>query len=277
MDSRQQLVATVLDPPFQLENRGPRAAGSLLGLLVVGWVAIWFSIGLSQGDLLIALRPGLAEHLRVLYIVALYLWLMIATTWCWKRFPPSWVSLGRPAQFLKSFGLGLGLLVAHRGCLWILGLWHPPSGVALSLLALAFLTSPLLAISEELVFRGYLYGNLRGLPGRIGVSLFFALLHLFRPGGLTMKLALGFGLFAVSWLLIEQLERKRTVMAPAGLHASWVIGAILDPPGNTSPHWFSGLGGEAIAGVLSWLQILTLLLWWRRTDSSKTQPPRGHT
>lgn len=239
-----------------------RAVFSLLGALLAGWVAIWLSLGLANGDPTLLLRPGVGETLKVTYLVMLYAWLMTATGLCWRRFPPLDVKLGTLRDLAQGLGLGWSLLLLHRGLLWLLGLWHPTSPFPWSLLLLAFVTSPLLGLSEELLFRGYFYGHLRGKNGaKIGVSLFFALLHLFRPGDLAFKLCLGFGLVLVSLALMKCLDHQNRLLLPTGLHASWVVAAVVDPPSNLQSGWLGGLKGEPMAGLLAWTLLLAIILW----------------
>jgi membrane protease YdiL (CAAX protease family) len=239
----------------------PKAALSLVGALLAGWVAIWLSLGLANGDPTLLLRPGVGDTLKITYLVLLYAWLMTATALCWRRFAPTNLCIGRFSDLLGGLTLGWSLLILHRGTLWICGQWHPSSPFPWSLLLLAFLTSPLIAFSEELVFRGYLYGNLRTTAGKVLVSLFFALLHLFRPGDLIFKLSLGFGLFLVSLALMKCLDQRNRLLYPTGLHASWVVAAVVDPPQNLQSGWFGGLRGEPMAGLLAWLLLMVIILW----------------
>jgi membrane protease YdiL (CAAX protease family) len=151
--------------------------------------------------------------------------------------------------------------------------WHPvwPSTQAwLSALWLA----PLLAAVEEGVFRGYLYGALRAERGRapaaLGVSLFFALVHLFRPGTLTFKLAFGLGLVLCSLVLIVVVERAG-LWAAAAMHSSWISANVLDPPGRVESGWWSGLTGEPSAGLCSWILLILLGLTCWKTLPSKVE------
>lgn len=243
--------------------------GILVLLLLLGWVATWLSLGLLNGSPTLLLHPGSSDRLRITYLVMLYAWLLLATAFCWKRWGPS-----RPfgsarfsrslAYFLGFFAAGLGLLAVQRSLLWGLGWWLPPSALNPQLVLIAVLTSPLLAVAEELVFRGYLYGVAREEfgegPALVGVNLFFALLHLFRPGGLMFKLAYGFGLWLAGVVLTLALRRTGRLSAPMGLHASWILAGVIDPPGKVVPSLVAGLRGDPAAGLIGWGFLIFMML-----------------
>ena len=256
-----------------------KRAASLLGWLLLGWVLCWLSLGLLAGEPLLLLRPGSPENMRVAYLVGLYFWLLGATAYCWRGQGPRWVRWGGPADFLGGFALGAAFLALHRGILGGLGWWQPAQPFPWAILGLALLTSPLLAWAEEWVFRGYLYGVLREewgkLPAALSVNLFFAGVHLFRPGGLEFKLALGFGLFVVGLVLTLALERRGRLLAGIGLHASLVVAGIVDPPAQTVPGLWAGLRGEAPAGLLGWLLLLMLGLLLQWTKVPRNPAPNG--
>ncbi|CAM9927722.1 unnamed protein product [Phaeothamnion confervicola] len=239
-----------------------KGAGRLLGFLLAGWIFSWLSLGLWQGAPLVLLRPGCPDFLRIPYLAMLYLTLVASTAYCWRRWGPSWVSWGGAGDFVAGYGLGTGFLLVQRGILWAGRSWNPPTPFPWGLLGLALVTSPLLAWAEEWVFRGYLYGVLREERGRwtaaIGVNAFFASVHLFRPGSAGFKVALGLGLFLVGLILTLALERRGRLLLPIGLHSAWIVAIVVDPPVDTVPGLWSGLHGESVAGVLSWLLLLVL-------------------
>ena len=249
-----------------------KRALSLVLVLLVGWVLSWLSLGLWQGDPTLLLRPGCPDWLKIPYLVSLYFVLVAGTAFCWRRYRPGWVSWGGPADWLGGFALGIGFLLIQRGVLATLGCWTPPQPFPWSLLGLALLTSPLLTWGEEWVFRGYFYGVLREEWGRwpagVGVNLLFALVHLFRPGELTFKLALAWGLFLVGGVLTLALERRGRLFLPMGIHTAWVVAIIIDPPAQTVPGPWSGLHGESVTGIVSWL-LLGVLAWVLTTVGKK--------
>jgi membrane protease YdiL (CAAX protease family) len=240
-----------------------KRAGILVLFLALGWVATWLSLGLAHGDPTVLLRPGTTDSLRIPYLVMLYAWLLVATRLCWARWGPPRPSL-KVSAFFTFLALGLGLLAVQRSLLWVCGWWTPPTGIDLRLLLLASITSPLLAVAEELVFRGYLFGVVREERGElialVGVNLFFALLHLFRPGDLWFKLVYGVGLWLAGAVLTLAYRCTGQLSAPMGLHTSWILVSVLDPPGRVTPGWLPGLRGDPAAGLVGWA-FLMVMAW----------------
>lgn len=240
-----------------------------LGLVALGWIFSWAVVGVYAGRPLIALQPGTPEPLRVTYLVLLYLSLVGTTVVCWRGWGPSSPGWSRPGWLLGGLLAGVVSAGLHRFLLWLGGWWSWPALPAAHFLLLALLTSLLLGVTEEAVFRGYLFGVAREEYPRaqalVGVSLFFALVHLFRPGGADFKLAFALGLLLTSWVLCRVVEVSGQVWPAAGLHSGWILMNVLDPPGRVVPGWISGLEGDPAAGALGWLLLLglgfSLTLW----------------
>jgi len=222
----------------------------------------WLGLGLSQGDPTLLLRPGAArEGLKLAYLGILYAWLLGASAWCWRRWGPRRPSWKQPELFFLGLGVGLGGLVLHRGLLWLLG-DYTPHLPAPQVALIALVTSPLLALAEEMVFRGYLFGTVREDHGRVaayvGVNGFFAVLHLLRPGTLDYKLALGLGLFLVGCVLSRWAEVSGSLWPSIGLHSALVLGNVVDNGSAVQAGWLSGLRGDPAAGLLGWVLLLGL-------------------
>lgn len=237
-------------------------AGRLVAALALGWVVTWLLLGLSQGDPTLLLRPGAAsEPLKLAYLGLLYAWLLGASGWCWKRWGPRLPGWRRPGLFFLGLGIGVVSLTVHRGLLWLLG-DYTPQLPALNVALIALVTSPLLALAEEMVFRGYLFGTVREDYGRaaayLGVNGFFAVLHLLRPGTFDYKLALGLGLFLVGCVLSRWAEASGSLWPAIGLHSALIIGNVVDNVSVVQPGWLSGLRGDPAAGVLGWVLLLGL-------------------
>lgn len=237
-----------------------KQAGLLLTGLAMVWVGCWLGLGLLFGQPTLLLHPLEApEYLRVLYLLMLYGGMVALLVVLWRKSPPG-VPWGRPATAAKAWGLAAGGVLLQRLCLG--SAWHPQWPDAAALLSAALL-APWLALVEEAVFRGYLYGSLRRGQGRIlaalTVSGFFALVHLFRPGTAEFKLCYGLGLVLTSLVLIVVVE-KAGLLASAAMHSAWISANVLDPPGRVDPGWWSGLNGEPTAGLCSW--VLLILLGW---------------
>ncbi len=210
-----------------------------------------------------------------------------------------------------AFGLVLGVLLIALlyGVAWVLGwvevtetfvirpvedaLWVPPFVPAL---VGPFAVFVVIAVVEELVFRGYLLRNaaegLRGLGARtavllswLGSSALFGLFHIYNPHatwGSTLNLALMGMMFGLGMVLTGRLA------LPIGLHLTWNFaqGSLFGVPvsGNKlssvmvlvtrdvgPPLWMGGpFGPEAgLLGVaVTGLGCLLIVLWvWRQEGS----------
>jgi len=210
------------------------------------------------GEPLLLLHPLRApEYLRVVYLLLLYGGLMALLAWRWRKEPP-YIRWGSAATALRIGALGITFVGLQRLCLG--SAWQPvwPSLAAwASALLLAF---PIAAV-EEGIFRGYLYGSLRHqmrpLPAALAVSFFFALVHLFRPGGLQFKLAFALGLVLVA-LLLALVAELGGLWSATALHSSLIMANVLDPPSHVRASWWAGLQGEPAAGVCSWILLVIL-------------------
>ena len=239
------------------------AAGRLvLGLLIL-WVSCWLSLGLLFGQPLLLLHPLEApEYLRVIYLLMLYGGLVALLVWRWRQEPPK-IRWGSPAVALQMALLGTLFLGLQRLCLG--SAWHPQAPTSAAWFSALLLSFPIAAV-EEAVFRGYLYGSLRhsmkALPAALLVSSFFALVHLFRPGTLIFKLAYGLGLLLAA-LVLTLLAERAGIWSAAALHSTWIIAAVLDPPGHIESSLWTGMNGEMAAGACSWLllAVLSAVCW----------------
>ncbi|MFN8606067.1 MAG: CPBP family intramembrane glutamic endopeptidase [Vulcanimicrobiota bacterium] len=247
----------------------------MFGLLLL-WVSCWLSLGCLFGQPLLLLHPQQApESLRVVYLLMLYGGLVGLLSWRWRCEPPR-IRWGSPAQAAAIALLGTLFLGLQRLCLG--SAWQPQTPGAAAWFSALVLAFPIAAV-EEAVFRGYLYGSLRhssrALPAALTVSAFFALVHLFRPGTLVFKLAYGWGLLLAA-LVLTLLAERAGLWSAAALHTTWIVAAVLDPPGHVRAGWWSGINGEMAAGACSWLLLVGLgLACWRLTWSPARSDPNG--
>lgn len=233
------------------------AARLVLGLLAL-WVSCWLSLGLLFRQPLLLLHPLEApEFLRVIYLLMLYGGLVGLLKWRWRAEPPR-IRWGSKSLAARLGLLGLGFVVLQRICLG--PAWHPQTPSAAAWVSAVLLAFPIAAV-EEAVFRGYLYGSLRHtlrpIPAALLVSFFFALVHLFRPGGLQFKIAYALGLMCAA-LVLNLLAERAGLWSAATMHSSWIVAAVLDPPGRVDPGLWTGLRGEMAAGACSWLLLVLL-------------------
>jgi membrane protease YdiL (CAAX protease family) len=145
--------------------------------------------------------------------------------------------------------LALGLLIGPLVFLVILAVellagWArvAPGNVSASMFGAAAITFACVAISEEVLARGFLLQVLERRYGTaaaaIGSSVLFSLLHLFNPGAGVPALI---GLFAAGLLFAYAYLATRQLWLPIGLHLSWNLseGPIFGFP-------VSGLPGQGL-------------------------------
>ncbi|HXE71869.1 MAG TPA: type II CAAX endopeptidase family protein, partial [Candidatus Nitrosotenuis sp.] len=245
-------------------------AGRLLALLALGWVILWLVPGLVLGRPTLLLTADAPEGLRLAYVAGLYVWILLATRLSWRSLGPR----GAPGLALRpgwggglATGLAVGItaVLVHRLVLALAGAWlFAPAPLEVWLVTLG--AAPALALAEEYLFRGFLFGGLRQGLGRPGAYLlsngFFALVHLFRPGGLDYKLGLALGLFLAGSVLCRLVEETGSLWPAVGLHTVWIYAGVVDP--RVRPGWFSGLDGDPVAGAAGWLLLGLLWLWLPR-------------
>lgn len=200
----------------------------------------------------------------------------------WQE-PHPWARLGvavPPAVALRSGVRGLlkalALLVLVAGALLLAGQaqWLGEVHGALLLNGLLLLIG--VGFAEELLFRGWLWGELNLLvaPRRALMlqAMIFALLHpWYRAPGLEAVGLLG-GLMLLGWVLaLQRRADGGSLWGAVGLHGGLVGGWFLVQKGllqisPAAPAWWVGPGGaeiNPIGGLIGWIG-LGALLWVRR-------------
>ena len=268
-------------------EEGPRAAGrprwigTLLyvpGLYGLGWLLVQplaFLVPALPRD-----RLDLVGTAMALLLLLLSLPLRIRRVWAERR---PWRRLGvtaAPALVAQAFLRGLlkaALLLALVAAALLLSgqaVWQGQWTTAQLLNALALLLG--VGFSEELLFRGWLWGELeQHLSARRalwGQALVFSLAHTrFNLGPVEATALLG-GLLLLGLALALQRRADGGVLWGAvGLHGGLVGGWFLLQGGllelaAEAPAWLVGPGGahpNPIGGVVGWLG-LGVLIWMRR-------------
>ncbi len=253
-----------------------------VGVFFAVWVAIWLPIAVP---LAIALKWHPFKPLEIrqklplvasLYLLApIVLW---AAAWVqnvpFTRYGLSW-NLALLISVSRGLALGTIGLVILFGVQTLLGWiewksenWKQLRSVLLPTLGLGLW----IGVTEELIFRGFLLGQLEQAYGlwssAIVSSLIFALLHLVWEGRENIPQLPGLWLMGMVLCLARLVDRNQLGLA-WGLHAGWVFGmASLDSAdlirytGRTS-EWLTGLKKKPLAGAMGLLFLLTTagMLW----------------
>lgn len=266
---------------------GPRWRGTVLyvpALYGLGWLA-----ARPLGALAPDLRPdqvNLAGAVVALLLLVGTLPLRLLRAWG-EEYP--WKALGvaaPPGRILRSFLRGLlkALLLLTLVVITLLATgtarWIGPAsldgGEALNALALVLGVG----FAEELVFRGWLWGELQRLVNpRTALLLqaaLFALVHPWGRAGWPWAVGLLGGLVLLGLALALQRRADGGVLWGAiGLHGGLVGGWFALQAGilqvsETAPAWLAGPGGShpnPVGGLVGWMGLGGLLLvrrrWWR--------------
>jgi len=285
-------------PPSQ---RGPRWIGTLL------YVPLLYGAGWLLVLPLTALGPDWDAPQRALPGTLAAFGLLLLTLpgrlrRVWGSVDP-WYSLGlaRPLttaarallrgllKALLLLGLVGGVLLASGHAQWYGGI----SGTTL-LNALALLLG--VGLAEELLFRGWLWGELAlelgGGPrgdqrAMVAQALVFSLVHTRFNLGLLASLGLLAGLLLLGLALALQRRADGGALHGAiGLHGGLVAGWFLMQHGlltiaADTPAWLQGPGGafaNPIGGLIGWLALAALLLvrrrWWPPAAGMARWPTR---
>lgn len=123
-------------------------------------------------------------------------------------------------------------------------------------------------IPEELIFRGWLWGELKLLLGArfaiIGQASAFSLVHTRFNLGLIPMLSLLIGLFLLGWLLAKYRSMDDgSLWGCIGLHGGLISGwfliqASLTQQISPAPSWLVGPGGFNANPIGGWIAIITI-------------------
>ncbi len=277
------------------EKQGPRWLGTLLFvplLLALTWLLtrplLWLGVDPEVVKLLVSLGAF------VLFLVCLPL--RLRRVWGIAR---PWRCLGLNAPFKKSIrALVHGLLEAALVLLGlslvllVLGQARVGDGLTLgqAINAVALMG---VGFAEELVFRGWLWGELQlrlnGIPAAAAQAVVFSVLHTRFDQGWAIPLGLLPGMFMLGLVLAGQRSKDDNLLAGAvGLHGGLVAGWFALQSGLLNlepsiPVWLVGPNYNPVAalpdynpvgGLMGWLglvQLLRLRWHWLRGSGSKPQ------
>jgi len=190
------------------------------------------------------------------------------------------------AQLALGGAIGAVLMLAPALILTMLGLvtWRvAPEGLAS--LGPALMLFAAVAITEELMFRGFVFqrfiDGLGAWPAQIIIAAFFVLTHsaALEEAGSLASIA-GLNIFIASLMFGFAYLRTKSLAMPIGIHlmANFVQGGVLGfgvsggaeqgllTPSLTGPDWLTGgaFGLEASAPGLVCVSVATFALWlWR--------------
>jgi membrane protease YdiL (CAAX protease family) len=197
-----------------------------------------------------------------------------------------------------GFLVALATLLALGGILMMTGVYRLHSHLAYGKLAWLPVTALVVAVIEEMLFRGALQGAVRRTMTEdfalVAVAVLYAAVHFMKPPGHGMELAairwwsglallpetfaqfrqLGLLLGGFTTLLLAGLilgyvrVRTRSLWMPAGLHAGWILGKMgLLEATHHSEAW-PWVGPDILIGLAPLLTLLLAwaILWWMLRD-----------
>ncbi|MGG6263638.1 CPBP family intramembrane glutamic endopeptidase [Leptolyngbya sp. AN03gr2] len=244
-----------------------------IGIFFLAWGLIWLPIAIPI-SIWVKWKPfnplELQQKLPLvasLYILApLILWGVAIL----KRVPFSSFGINLNANLFASVGTGFaigvvgililfGIQTALGWLHWKFENWRKWISASVPTLLLGVW----IGFTEELVFRGFFFGQLGAdfWTSAIVSSVVFALLHLIWEGKDNIPQLPGLTLMGVV-LCLAFVQNQNSIGLAWGLHAGWIwMIASLDAAEilqyeETAPEWFTGIDRKPLAGLLGLLFLL---------------------
>ncbi len=246
---------------------------------------------------------------RYLLVVTLVVFVVMRRLIPWSEYSKLGFANDPKAYANARYGglLGLALVIAYAAALLLGGQavgTLPGFGYLLRKTLEYAAAAVLIAMIEELFFRGLLFGSLRRERGLataiVAGSLIFAVLHCISgslrvapgwnpgigidllnmyftdsSGSVLPDLRLVSGLFLLGWLLAYLYLRTDSLWAPVGLHAAIVFFSKLMKKllrrSEEIPEWLFGDSVFIVSGMVCWLLLLLALAFVARNQ--RPAPP----
>ncbi|MGC9502976.1 lysostaphin resistance A-like protein [Baaleninema sp.] len=258
---------------------------AFLGLLLLGWLPLAIPIYHFVPDANTASILGtLLLYGEFLYLVRWWGRRFYGETRVFQRYGLE-TNGGSPLpsrQILREFTRGwigglLGLAVLF-GLETVLGWirWRSPEMAISRLLLEAVFVGSAVGFAEEVLFRGWLWDELRR-DYRVSIAtvanaVIFAILHFLKPPSEILRTLPQFiGLVLLGLLLVKvKLHTQGRLGFPIGLHGGLVGGYYLINVGQwiayteAVPSWVTGIDKNPLAGVLGLLVLSGMLLIYRK-------------
>lgn len=258
--------------------------GIFVALLLLVWLPLAAPIYLLVAD---------QNLVTIITLVLLYLEFIILLRW-WGRAvyqePKLMIKYGLEVSWINSrlilLGLGIGvalvtgMFIFQGSWGWIV--WQPPGRNFGQIIVEALLMSLALGTAEELLFRGWLWDELRrdySFKVSLGINtLVFAVLHFLKPLEAMLRSLPQFpGLVLLGLILVWAKVRSHGQLGLSiGLHAGLVGGYYLINVGNLitytgiAPDWVTGVGKNPLAGLVGLVFLGITAIMMRKNNGDST-------
>lgn len=238
-----------------------------LGLLLLCWLPVAVPVySLLQNANTASIIGTSALYLEFLLLVRWWGRRVHGETQVWRRY--GWVGTPRNGrEFLRGWGLAWLALAVFFGVETLLGwvTWQNPTFPWGRLVAESLLVGVLVGIAEELLFRGWLWDELRRdyslSTATAANATIFAVLHFLKPLAEIWRTLPQFGgLWLLGVALVWGKRRGGGRLGyPIGLHGGLVAGYYIANVGRlvrttgTVPEWVTGIDANPLAGLLGLL------------------------